>query len=150
MKKVISMFLSMVLMITSLNTYCAACEPDSSELDVNSIVNADFVKEYGSYVDDNSKMNRFMDAMDKKNMELFHETAEKIAKGDIKLDKNISPNAELTEAFLKKIYDKDNIDYFKEAVKGTLSDIKNTRITELREKGLEGKELQNEENWKVI
>ena len=145
MKKVISMFLSMVLMITSLNTYCAAYEPDSSELDVNSIVNADFVKEYGSYVDDNSKMNRFMDAMDKKNMELFHETAEKIAKGDIKLDKNISPNAELTEAFLKKIYDKDNIDYFKEALKGTLSDIKNARVTELREKGLEGKELQNEE-----
>lgn len=145
MKKVISMFLSMVLMITSLNTYCAACEPDSSELDVNSIVNADFVKEYGSYVDDESKMNGFMDAMVKRNIELFNETAEKIAKGDIKLDKNISHNAELTEAFLKKIYDKDNIDYFKEAIKGTLSDIKNTIITELREKGLEGKELQNEE-----
>ena len=145
MKKVISMFLSMVLMVTSLNTYCAAYEPDSSELDVNSIVNADFVKEYGSYVDDDSKMNRFVDVVAKKNIELFNETAEKIAKGDIKLDKNISHNAELTEAFLKKIYDKDNVDYFKEALKGTLSDIKNARITELREKGLEGKELQNEE-----
>ena len=46
--------------------------------------------------------------MGKKNIELFNETAEKIAKGDIKLDKNISHNAELTEAFLKKIYDKDD------------------------------------------
>ncbi len=145
MKKVISMFLSMVLMVTSLSTYCAAYEPDSSELDVNSIVNADLIKEYGSYVDDDSKMNGFIDAVVKRNIELFNETAEKIAKGDIKLDKNISPNAELTEAFLKKIYDKDNIDYFKKAFKGTLSDVKNARITELREKGLEGKELQNEE-----
>ena len=132
-------------MITSLNTYCTAYGPDSSELDVNSIVNADLIKEYGSYVDDDSKMNRFVDAVGKRNIELFNETAEKIAKGDIKLDKNISHNAELTEAFLKKIYDKDNIDYFKEALKGTLSDMKNARITELREKGLEGKELQNEE-----
>ena len=145
MKKIISMFLSMVLMITSLNTYCTAYGPDSSELDVNSIVNTDLIKEYGSYVDDDSKMNRFVDVVAKKNIELFNETAEKIAKGDIKLDKNISHNAELTEAFLKKIYDKDNVDYFKEALKGTLSDIKNARITELREKGLEGKELQNEE-----
>ena len=145
MKKIISMFLSMVLMITSLNTYCTAYGPDSSELDVNSIVNTDLIKEYGSYVDDDSKMNGFIDAVVKRNIELFNETAEKIAKGDIKLDKNISHNAELTEAFLKKIYDKDNVDYFKEALKGTLSDIKNARITELREKGLEGKELQNEE-----
>ena len=76
MKKVISMFLSMVLMVTSLNTYCAACEPDSSELDVNSIVNADFVKEYGSYVDDDSKMNGFIDAVVKRNIELFNETAQ--------------------------------------------------------------------------
>ena len=145
MKKVISMFLSMVLMVTSLNTYCAAYGPDSSELDVNSIVNADLIKEYGIYVDDDSKINRFVDAVGKKNIELFNETAEKIAKGDIKLDKNISHNAELTEAFLKKIYDKDNIDYFREALKGTLSDMKNDKITELRKKGLEGKELQNEE-----
>lgn len=145
MKKVISMILSMILMVTSLNTYCAAYGPDSSELDVNSIVNADLIKEYGSYVDDDSKMNRFVDAVGKKNIELFNETAEKIAKGDIKLDKNISPNAELTEAFLKKIYDKDNIDYFKKAFKRTLSDMKNDRITELREKGLEDEDLQNEE-----
>ena len=145
MKKVISMFLSMVLMVTSLNTYCAAYEPDSSELDVNSIVNADIIKKYGSYVDDNDKFNNFITIVAEKNKKLFNKTAEEIARGNIKLDENMSSTAKLTEAFLKKIYDKDNIDYFREALKGTLSDMKNDKITELRKKGLEGKELQNEE-----
>ncbi len=134
MKKVISMFLSMVLMVTSLNTYCAACEPDSSELDVNSIVNADFIKEYGSYVGDNDKMNNFMKIMSQKNRKLVNITVEEIAKGNIKLDENMSSTAKLTEAFLKKIYDKDNIDYFKKALKKELSDCKMSTISFLKDK----------------
>ena len=86
MKKVISMFLSMVLMVTSLNTYCAAYEPDSSELDVNSIVNADIIKKYGSYVDDNDKFNNFITIVVEKNKKLFNKTAEEIARGNIRLD----------------------------------------------------------------
>lgn len=143
MKKVISIILAMVLMVTSLSTYCMAYEPHSSEFDVNSIVNADFIKEYGSYVDDNDKMNSFFKIMSKKNVKLFNETAEKIAKGDIKLDKNISHNAELTEVFLKKIYDKDNIDYFRKVLKEELSYYENDEISYL-ENG-QNKELKNEE-----
>ena len=120
MKKVISMFLSMVLMVTSLNTYCAAYEPDSSELDVNSIVNADIIKKYGGYVDDNDKFNNFITIVAEKNKKLFNKTAEEIARGNIKLDENMSSTAKLTEAFLKKIYDKNNIDSFKEMLEKDL------------------------------
>lgn len=41
----------------------------------------------------------------------------------------MSSTAKMTEAFLKKIYDKDNINYFKEALKKELSNYKMIAIS---------------------
>ena len=101
-KEVVSIILAIALMVTSLSTYCAAYELDLNESDFYSIVNTDFIKEYGSYVSDNDKMNDFMKIMSPKNRKLVNITAEGIAKGNIKLDENMSSTAKLTEAFLKK------------------------------------------------
>lgn len=110
MKKFISLILAMVLMLTNLGT--ATCEDD-----FYSNVNADFINEYGSYVDDNNEMNYFGANMCENNKKLVEQTAQKIANDEIKLDKNVSHNADLTTAFLKKAYDKNNIDFFKKEFK---------------------------------
>ena len=113
MKKVISLIFVAILMVTNLGTYYAAEVYDN---DFYSSVNADFISEYGSYIDNNNQMSNFM-LMFKNNKKLVEQTAQKVANDEVKLDKNVSHNADLTTAFLKKIYDKDNIELFKEKFK---------------------------------
>ena len=137
MKKVISLVFIMAFVVTSLNSYCMAFDSDSSEFDFNSVINDSFIKTNGSYIGDGGQNRGFFSLMAEKNKKLANKTAEEIAKGNIKLDKNISPNADLTEAILKKIYDKDNIDYFKKELEDHLLKAKNNRIQELKEEGLE-------------
>ena len=137
MKKVISLVFIMVFVVTSLNSYCMAFDSDSSEFDFNSVINDSFIKTHGSYIGDGGQNRGFFSLMAEKNKKLANKTAEEIVKGNIKLDKNISPNADLTEAILKKIYDKDNIDYFKKELEDHLLKAKNNRIQELKEEGLE-------------
>ncbi len=110
MKKVISLIFVAILMVTNLNT-CYAAEIYKDDFYSN--VNADFISEYGSYTDNNDQTNSFMMMMFKKNKKLFEQTAQKIADDEIKLDKDVSHNADLTTAFIKKIYDKNNINLFK-------------------------------------